>query len=314
MTPFLKTAAALALALASASPAQAADDLIPASDSRLRAQGGVEAFLGVSAAAWKERFDEAPQVLVVREGMQQRALQGIEPFAGFDLGTDARGRTVLVYAKCGTGRTACDLHRVNLDGTGDTPIPGASRPGVRETDPTVSGGRLVYSTGDGTVVQRSLDAPASTPSRSVAGALRARSDAEWLELSGAWLATVGRREENGVGFGVRRLRVVDLRRHGAKAAREVTMTTVGLGGQDFNGPSFADGRLGWYFSCVGDANGCGTRAGTWRYALRTGRSEFAPGPTTVDGFVLRPGGGATVTDQRTLGAMTPRTYRPRSDL
>jgi hypothetical protein len=71
-----------------------------------------------------------------------------------------------------------------------------------------------------------------------------------------------------------------------RQASQIARQTTGLSGQSYAGPSFANGWLGWYLTCLGDPAACqGDAGGPWRYSLSNrsyGRSTS--GPERVDGF------------------------------
>ena len=79
------------------------------------------------------------------------------------------------------------------------------------------------------------------------------------------------------------LRLDDL---GDGSAKQVAFQVVGLSGQTLVGPSFFNGRLGWYKACLGDPSGCRQgQGGPFRYALSSRAYQRAPsGPARVDGF------------------------------
>lgn len=282
-------AAALMLALVTPQPI----DTTPTTDSGLRVHGG--------AAAWlSEHEDEAERrVLVVRDRGRTRALEAIEswPWTSFDLGTDSRGRVVLVYALCeNPGDAVCELRRVRPDGSGDRRLP------VRGSQPTLSRGRLTYARRDG-VVERPLDAPASHASRRVAP----MRGVGWLEAAGPWLVSVTVDSADEGVDGIRRLRLHDTR---TGRTREIARVTVGLGGQAYTGPSFAGDHLGWAFTAHGDAAGCARKCGVWRYDLRTGATERAEGPSTVGGFALAGGDRATITNRGRVRFLPAQPFAP----
>ena len=78
------------------------------------------------------------------------------------------------------------------------------------------------------------------------------------------------------------LRLDDL---GDGSARQVAFQVVGLSGQTLVGPSFFNGRLGWYKACLGDPSGCQQgQGGPFRYALTARTYQRAPSGVRVDGY------------------------------
>jgi len=107
----------------------------PATDSGLRVHGTTATWLAGDGDETQRR------TLIVRQAGRTRTLDDVEmePWTGFDLGSDSRGRLVLAYDRCASDATpVCELRRVNPDGTGDRRLP------VTGSRPTLSRGRLAY--------------------------------------------------------------------------------------------------------------------------------------------------------------------------
>jgi hypothetical protein len=65
-------------------------------------------------------------------------------FGSIDLGTDARGRTVLVYSTCGGGPRRCDLHLYDFASSRHHRLSVLSRPGCGESGGRISLGTIVF--------------------------------------------------------------------------------------------------------------------------------------------------------------------------
>jgi hypothetical protein len=225
-----------------------------------------------------------------------------------DIGPDAAGRPELVYSRCSSPPgvpSGCDLFVYSLDGaTGERPVRNANDPDHNDANPTLWRGRIAWARDYGTpdepnpiVYTKALTAPRSQPSRRLPGVPQRRTgDVERvsgptsgrtvqdLELWGENLAlTVSYGCRGCAGIDQSELRLDDL---GDGSARQVAFQVVGLSGQTLVGPSFFNGRLGWYRACLGDPSGCvGGRGGPFRYSLRSRTYQRGtPGPARVDGF------------------------------
>src|SRR3954463_2525847 len=226
-----------------------------------------------------------------------------------DIGPDSSGRPELVYQRCneppGVPR-GCDLFVFSLaNATGERPVRNANDPDHNDMNPTLWRGRIAWSRDYGSgsepnpiVYTKALSAPRSQPSRRLPGVpQRRRGNVDRnvvgpttgrtvrdLELWGENLAlTVSYGCGGCSGIDQGELRLDDL---GDGSARQVAFQVIGLSGQTLVGPSFFNGRLGWYKACLGDPSGCQQgRGGPFRYAL-TARTyqRGTPGPARVDGF------------------------------
>jgi hypothetical protein len=226
-----------------------------------------------------------------------------------DIGPDSSGRPELIYQRCAEGTgvpRGCDLFVYSLDGgTGERPVRNANDPDHNDTNATIWRGRIAWSRdyGQGSepnpiVYTKTLTAPRSQPSKRLPGVPQRRTGdvdpsvsgpttgrtVQDLELWGENLAlTVSYGCGGCAGIDQSELRLDDL---GDGSARQVAFQVVGLSGQTLVGPSFFNGRLGWYKACLGDPSGCQQgQGGPFRYAL-TARTyqRGTPGPVRLDGF------------------------------
>lgn len=153
--------------------------------------------------------------------------------------------------------------------------------------------RLYEPEGNAIVYTRRLTAPREVPSRRLPGVPTERcfeysgaedceeptsvGSVEALELYGRRLAQVVSyqvgRASNGVGAGpiYNEVRLVDLEGGVQRIAAQVS----GESGRTWVGPSFANGRLGFYRSCLVEAASCQEDAGAFRYRITTGLLALA---------------------------------------
>src|SRR3954447_10105038 len=225
-----------------------------------------------------------------------------------DIGPNSSGRPELVYQRCneppGVPR-GCDLFVFSLaNATGERPVRNANDPDHNDMNATLWRGRIAWARDYGrrsepnpVVYTKALSAPRSQPSKRLPGVpQRRRGDVDRnvvgpttgrtvqdLELWGENLAlTVSYGCGGCSGIDTSELRLDDL---GDGSARMVAFQVVGLSGQTLVGPSFFDGRLGWYKSCLGDPAGCQQgQGGPFRYALAARTYQRSPSSTRVDGF------------------------------
>jgi hypothetical protein len=224
-----------------------------------------------------------------------------------DIGPDSAGRPELVYSRCSNAPgvpTGCDLFVFSLaNATGERPVRNANDPDHNDQNPTLWRGRIAWSRDYGSgsepnpiVYTKALTAPRSQPSKRLPGVPQRRTGdvdrasgptsgrtVQDLELWGENLAlTVSYGCRGCAGIGQSELRLDDL---GDGSARQVAFQVVGLSGQTLVGPSFFNGRLGWYKACVGDPAGCQQgQGGPFRYALTARTYQRSPSSTRVDGF------------------------------
>jgi hypothetical protein len=225
-----------------------------------------------------------------------------------DIGPDSTGRPELVYQRCAEDAGAprgCDLFVYALDGsTGERPVRNANDPDHNDTNATIWRGRIAWARDYGSgsepnpiVYTKTLTAPRSQPSKRLPGVPQRRTGdvdprvsgpttgrtVQDLDLWGENLAlTVSYGCGGCSGIGQSELRLDDL---GDGSARQVAFQVVGLSGQTLVGPSFFDGRLGWYKACLGDPSGCRQgQGGPFRYALTARTYQRAPATARVDGF------------------------------
>ena len=210
-----------------------------------------------------------------------------------DIGPDSNGRPQLIYTRCDE---TCDLFVYSLaNGTGERAVRNANDPENNDVHPTLWRGRIAWARIYGEqrdrkviVYTKALTAPRSRPSTRLPG-VPSRATAgravDELELWGNNLGqVVGYEECAGCsGFGTTEVRLV---RVADRSAAQIARQTVGLGGQSYAGPSFANGWLAWYRTCRGDEAACqGGGARPWRHNLRLRRSgRGEPGPVRVHGF------------------------------
>jgi hypothetical protein len=225
-----------------------------------------------------------------------------------DIGPDSSGRPELIYQRCSTPPgvpTGCDLFVFSLaNATGERPVRNANDPDHNDMNATLWRGRIAWSRDYGSgsepnpiVYTKALSAPRSQPSKRLPGVpQRRRGDVDRnvngpttgrtvrdLELWGENLAlTVSYGCGGCSGIDQSELRLDDL---GDGTARQVAFQVVGLSGQTLVGPSFFNGRLGWYKSCLGDPAGCQQgQGGQFRYALAARTYQRSPASVRADGF------------------------------
>ena len=195
-----------------------------------------------------------------------------------DIGPDSSGKPELIYQRCAEGTgvpRGCDLFVYTLDGSaGERPVANANDPGHNDTNATIWRGRIAWSRDYGSgsepnpiVYTKTLTAPRSQPSTRLPGVPQTRTGdvdthvtgpttgrtVQDLELWGENLAlTVSYGCGGCAGIDQSELRLDDL---GDGSAKQVAFQVVGLSGQTLVGPSFFNGRLGWYKACLGDPSG-----------------------------------------------------------
>jgi hypothetical protein len=225
-----------------------------------------------------------------------------------DIGPDSSGRPQLVYQRCSDPPgvpTGCDLFVFSLaNATGERPVRNANDPQHNDMNATLWRGRIVWSRDYGRgsepnpiVYTKTLTAPRSQRSKRLPGVPQTRRGdvdedvvgpttgrtVQDLELWGENLAlTVSYGCGGCSGIDQSELRLDDL---GDGSAKQVAFQVVGLSGQTLVGPSFFNGRLGWYKSCLGDPSGCQQGlGGPFRYALTARTYQRSRSSTRVDGF------------------------------
>jgi hypothetical protein len=225
-----------------------------------------------------------------------------------DIGPDSSGRPELIYQRCSDPPgvpTGCDLFVFSLaNPTGERPVRNANDPEHNDMNATLWRGRIAWSRDYGRgsepnpiVYTKTLTAPRSQPSKRLPGVPQTRRGdvdenvvgpttgrtVQDLELWGENLAlTVSYGCGGCSGIDQSELRLDDL---GDGSAKQVAFQVVGLSGQTLVGPSFFNGRLGWYKSCLGDPSGCQQgQGGPFRYALTARTYQRSPSSTRVDGF------------------------------
>jgi hypothetical protein len=298
--PLIVIAVALVALAAGTATAQAQTVARPQAATTVREYQGILAFSTYDPAIDRWRL------AVRRPGQDAETLPVAPSRLPFDadIGPNSNGRPQLIYRRC-EGAGTCDLYVYALEGDGgERPVHNANDPDHDDVAPTIWRGRIawtrIYGSGRDArpvVYTKLLTAPRSRPSTRLPGVPERRcGDVErvcgpttarsvmTLELWGANLAqTVAYTCRGCSGVARAELRLV---RVPARSSAQLAVQQVGLGGQVLVGPSFADGRLGWYRTCLGDPAGCrGGVARPYRYRLSNGRYERAgSGPVRVDGF------------------------------
>lgn len=257
--------------------------LQPHFDSGLSVEGDARLWVGAP-------FGSDPSQLVLeRRGTQRVLADPVTPegMPSADLGTDADGGLVAVFATCRRLRD-CDVYAVDAEDPAARPrrVRFAARRGVSERAPTVDRGRLAWAVGDRVLVRR-LDGRG--PTREIPGALERRTDdVVQLELSGRHLASIAHYVAPTTGdFGVYILRL---------DGRTLLHGGGGLSGKHPVGLSFAEGKLGFHVSCPGEPGTCASRGGAFRYDPERRSWEHAPKaiPGEPEGFALLPGDRALI--------------------
>lgn len=218
-----------------------------------------------------------------------------------DIGPDSSGRPQVIYTRCKrarrgsrTERPNCDLYVLSLARGSrrarPRPVRTANTPGASEEAPTVWKGRIAfarYYPGRELPVIYTKHLAGSRRSERVSGLPSRRDgrpttdgDVHEAELYGRNLAlNIGYDEREGeFEFRRREVRLSFL----TGGARQIAAVGQGAGGQSWLGVSFADGRLGFVFSCLGDLGGCG-RSSILRYSISGG--TYAEGRAPVDPVV-----------------------------
>jgi hypothetical protein len=252
------------------------------------------------------QFVDGGYRLMVKRGdapAQALPVDGSDRPFNADIGRGAAGPQ-LVYERCGE---TCDLFTYTLGDagpSGERAIRNANDPEHHDTNPTIWRGRIAWSRIYGEqrdrkviVYTKLLTARRSTPSTRlpgvperrcgdvdrVCGPTTARS-VNALELWGDNLAQVVDYSCRGcAGIAQTELRLV---RVSTRRASQIAFQVTGLSGQSLAGPSFANGWLSWYMTCLGDPAACqGDGGGPWRHSLSNGSyARSTSGPERIDGF------------------------------
>ena len=205
-----------------------------------------------------------------------------------DVGPDSSGKPSAVVSLCDA---TCDLFVLGFE-EGDQlrPVRNANTSDRDETDPSVWRGRLTFAREYGAQIvpyTKRLVAPRSRPSSRLASLpdercgtvdppdCRPIENADLVQME-LWGDRIGQswtyQPDDFPGFRQNEIRLTDVER---TDTRQVAAMTSGLGGQTFLGPSFADGRLGFFRACQGDPGGCSTQSsGAIRYRISTGGYEI----------------------------------------
>src|SRR4051812_29589135 len=283
--------AILLLALLFPATAAAADDISTGADGPVAEYAGIIAF--------SVHDSHGNHLTIQRPGGEPERLPVVSRDAPFDvdIGPDSNGEPELIYSRCDNAltREGCDLFILSLK-------PGATERQVNnanaaESDlaPTLWRGRIawarVYPGATGAVVYtKTLTAPRSQPSKRLPGVPQKRNGTATNSRSVRSLELYGTHLAESVIYGCRGcsgIDTVELRMADTSSgvAEQVAIAASGLSGQSWIGPSFSDGRLGFYKSCLGDPSGCnGNVGGPFRYRYSRRTYEKTTGPHRVDGF------------------------------
>jgi hypothetical protein len=269
--------------------ASAADDIPTAANTPVREYNGTIVFSVQDAGRFFltiQRPGRDPERLPV-------APRGV-PFDA-DIGPDPDGNPELVYSRCADDahHTGCDLDILSLAvGATERPVANANA-SEPDLDPTLWKGRIAWTriySGGPVVYTKTLTAPRSQPSKRLPGVPTQRNGSpttnptvDALELYGTHLAqSVTYGCQGCTGIDTVELRMADTSSAGAE---QVAFGASGLSGQSWIGPSFHDGMLGFYKSCLGDPSGCnGNIGGPFRYRYGNRTYTKSTGPHRVDGF------------------------------
>ena len=220
-----------------------------------------------------------------------------------DLGDDARRHRVVVYSRCDGTPGSCDVHVLRIADGRDTRVDAAARPGVDETAPTVSRGRLAWVSSTTSAARprvwltelEGTSAPTELPGLpqrlcgervgSGRGCSPVTGRISRLELRGRRLAQAASLSAQGfLRWG--QLRVVDTR---ARTSQVLLQFGAGESGQEVIGPSIDESYVYAYKTCFGDPSGCGSKAGIYRFGP-DGRAALAPARRQLSGFAVDRGG------------------------
>ena len=221
-----------------------------------------------------------------------------------DIGPDSNGRPQLIYTRCDE---TCDLFVYSLSEAPTGERAGAQRqrprPPRRRADAVARAG----SRGRGSTASSATARSSSTRRRSPRRARGRRPGCPACPSAAAATsrargATTGRAVDASscgattsrqiVGYECRRLRraqpdrAAPRPRRPTAAPRQIAFQVDGLSGQAFAGPSFANGWLGWYRTCLGDPARVRRRRAA-RGATTSGSrrcAKGARGPIRVHGF------------------------------
>lgn len=217
-----------------------------------------------------------------------------------DVGPDLAMRPAIVYSRCAheSPRRDCDIYRYSIARGVESKIAGSDSDAASEFNPSIWRGDVAWvRTIDARpaaaprVYARAFTAPRSRRSRRLsliagdgcASLAACRATVEGIELYGRRLAVNVTYNSGGFG-GVCGLREIQVQTLG-QGARRLASQICGLGGQSYAGPSFVGGSLYWARYCAGDPAGCApSRAGAYRYGLRSGRYALASFERRLTGF------------------------------
>jgi hypothetical protein len=280
--------AALAAVAASAPAAAAPTTLAPLhGDTGVRAFGGVQAWTDYDAASkqW--------HVVVRRDGrVSVPAIARSKDPIEVDVGPRSDGVPVLAYVNCNDG---CRVVVSRVDGGTPQTVPGSAG----ASHPTVWGRQVAWVRGKAGVMtsswgghgrkalpgapRRKCYRPLTSEPRRCERPQGPRVDD--LELHGSQLAlvdTFGLRHATGNG-------TTEVRTESIKGGlqRLVALMDIGESGQTWIGPSWAQGKLFFYKTCLGDASGCvGARGGVFGFDPARRSYVHANSSTVLSGFAM----------------------------
>lgn len=285
--PIICALAAATAALTAAPPAGAETTLaVPLVETRVKAHAGHLLYSTFERAGAYRLTVRAPDGAV--RTLPTPPQPG--PFDA-DIGSDSAGRPQVIYTRCGrtrfqgtsVQRSDCDLYVFSLVRPGgERPVRNANTTDASEETPTLWKGRVAFSrVYDGRelplVYTKELVAPRSRPSARLSGIPARRNGRPTFDAEVFETELYGRNLGLSVGFTERGPREFQSREREVRlsfveggAPRQVAATGVGEGGQSWVGVSFADGRMGFALSCLGDPGGCVGRSGIYRYSISGG--------------------------------------------
>ena len=287
MHPLAPILAALALVTATAAPA-AASSPVP-----LHGNTAVHAFDGVQVFTDLDPTSNRWHVVVLRDGqLVVPAIPTATKPIEVDVGPGADGVATLAYVRC---TNACRVVVSRLDGSAPRTVPGsagASQPTIwRDQVAWVRGGAAVMTSTTGGNGRRGLAGaprrkcyrPYTDTPRRCERPQGASVDA--LELHASQLAfvdTFSLKEASGEG-------VAEVRTESIKGGAQslVALMDTGEGGQTWIGPSWAEGRLYFYLSCLNDSGGCvGGAGGAFAFDPARNAYSHAASSTVLEGFAI----------------------------
>jgi len=225
-----------------------------------------------------------------------------------NVGPDSAMRPTIVYSRCERERPRrdCDIYRYSIARGVESKIAGADSDDASEFNPSIWRDRVAWvrtidarRAATPRIYVRSLTAPRSRRSRRLsliagkqcASLAACGADVEEIALYGERLA-VNVTYASGNFGGICGLKEIHVQTIGQRA-RRLASQLCGLSGQSYAGPSFVGGSLYWARYCAGDPGGCRpSKAGAYRYGLRSGAYALASFDRDLTGFSYLGGGQA----------------------